>query len=71
MKPIEQLVAAIRELRFAIDRISEQELRDDDSPAARSALTAQLQALNVDVERLLEQVGAISEADAFEKDFAG
>jgi hypothetical protein len=71
MKPTEQLVAAIRELRFAIDRISEQELREDDSPAARSALTTQLQALNADVERLLEQVGAISESDAFEKDFVG
>ena len=69
MKPTEQLVAAIRELRFAIDRISEQELREDESPAARTALTTQLQALQADVERLLEQVGAISEAEAFERDF--
>ena len=71
MKANEQLVAAIRELRFAIDRVSEQELREDDSPTARNALTTQLQALQADVERLLEQVGAISEAEAFEKDFAG
>jgi len=70
MKPTEQLVAAIRELRFAINRISEQELREDESPAARTALTTQLQALQADVERLLEQVGAISEAEAFERDFA-
>ena len=68
MKPTEQLVAAIRELRFAIDRVSEQELREDDSPAARNALITQLQALQSDVERLLEQVGAISEAEAFERD---
>ncbi len=71
MKPTEQLVSAIRELRFAIDRVSEQELREDESPAARGALVTQLQALNADVERLLEQVGAISEAEAFERDFAG
>jgi hypothetical protein len=71
MKPTEQLVAAIRELRFAIDKVSEQELREDDSPAARHALVTQLQALHADVERLLEQVGAISESDAFEKDLVG
>jgi hypothetical protein len=69
MKPTEQLVAAVRELRFAIDRISEQELQDDQSPATRGALATQLQALQADVERLLEQIGAISEAEAFERDF--
>jgi hypothetical protein len=71
MKPTEQLVAAVRELRFAIDRISEQELQDDQSPATRAALVTQLQALQADIERLLEQAGAISEAEAFERDFAG
>jgi len=71
MKPTEQLVSAIRELRFSIDRVSEQELREDESPAARAALVTQLQALHADVERMLEQVGAISEAEAFERDFAG
>jgi len=71
MKPTEQMVAAVRELRFAIDRISEQELRDDQSPATRAALVTQLQALHGDVERLLEQVGAIAEAEAFERDLVG
>ena len=71
MKPTEQLIAAVRELRFAIDRISEQELQEDQSPTTRSALVTQLQALSADVERLLEQVGAISESEAFERDFAG
>ena len=69
MRPTEQLVAAIRELRFAMDRVSEQELNEDQSPAARQALVTQLQALQADVERLLEQVGAISESEAFERDF--
>lgn len=69
MRPTEQLVAAIRELRFAMDRVSEQELSEDQSPAARQALVTQLQALQADVERLLEQVGAISETEAFERDF--
>ena len=69
MRPTEQLVAAIRELRFAMDRVSEQELNEDQSPAARQALVTQLQAIQADVERLLEQVGAISESEAFERDF--
>jgi hypothetical protein len=68
MKPTEQLVTAVRELRFAIDRVSEQELEEDQSPATRAALVTQLQALRADVDRLLEQVGAISEAEAFERD---
>jgi hypothetical protein len=71
MKPTEQLVAAVRELRFAIDRCSEHELREDQSPATRAALITQLQALQADVERLLEQIGAIGEAEAFERDFVG
>jgi hypothetical protein len=34
-------------------------------------LVTQLQALHADVERLLEQVGAISDAEAFERDLVG
>ena len=67
MKPTEQLVAAIRELRFAIDRLSDAEMAEA-QPAAKSALESQAQALQADIERLLEQLGAISEAEAFERD---
>jgi hypothetical protein len=67
MKPIEQLVAAIRELRFAIDRLSDAEMAEA-QPTARQALVAQAKALEADMERLLEQLGAIGEADAFERD---
>ena len=67
MKPTEQLVAAIRELRFAIDRLTGAEMAEA-QPAARQALESQAKALMADVERLLEEMGAISEADAFERD---
>jgi hypothetical protein len=67
MKPLEQLVASIRELRFAIDRLTEAEMADV-QPTARHALEAQAKALQADVERLLEEMGAIPEAEAFERD---
>ena len=67
MKPIEQLVASIRELRFAVDRLSDADMAEA-QPTARQALVAQAKALQADVERLLEQMGAISVADAFERD---
>jgi prefoldin subunit 5 len=67
MKPIEQLVAAIRELRFAIDRLSDAEIAEA-QPTAKHALEAQARALQADIERLLEEMGAIPEADAFERD---
>ena len=67
MKPIEQLVAAIRELRFAIDRLSDAELAEA-QPTARHALVAQARALEADLERLLEQLGAIGESEAYERD---
>ena len=67
MKPNEQLVATIRELRFAIDRLSDAEMAEA-LPATRQALVAQAKALHADIERLLEQMGAIAEAEAFERD---
>ena len=67
MKPIEQLVAGIRELRFAIDRLSDTEMAEA-QPTAKHALEAQAKALQADIERLLEEMGAIREADAFERD---
>ena len=67
MKPIEQLVAAIRELRFAIDRLSDADLVEA-QPTAKSTLDVQAQALQADIERLREQMGAIGEAEAFERD---
>ncbi len=67
MKPLEQLVAAIRELRFAIDRLTEAEMADV-QPTARHALEAQAKALQADIERLLEEMGAIAEGGAFERD---
>ena len=66
MKPTEQLVAAIRELRFAIDRLTADDMADT-QPAVRSALEAQAKALQADVERLLEDMGTISESEAFER----
>ena len=68
MKPTEQLVATIRELRFAVDRLSDAEMAEAQS-AARQALVAQAKALQADIDRLLEQMGAIAEAEAFERDF--
>jgi hypothetical protein len=67
MKPTEQLVASIRELRFAIDRLTDADMAEA-QPTARQALVAQANALQADIERLLEEMGAISEADAFERD---
>ena len=67
MKPTEQLVASIRELRFAVDRLSDAEMADA-QPAARQALVAQAKALQADIDRLVEQMEAIAEADAFERD---
>jgi hypothetical protein len=67
MKATERLVASIRELRFAVDRLSDAEMAEA-QPAARHALIAQAKALQADIERLLEQMGAIDEADAFERD---
>ena len=67
MKPIEQLVAAIRDLRFAIDRLSDAEMGEA-QPTAKHTLEAQAKALQADIDRLLEQLGAIGEAEAFERD---
>ena len=67
MKATEQLVASIRELRFAVDRLSDAEMAEA-QPAARQALVAQAKALQADIERLLEQMGSIGEAEAFERD---
>jgi hypothetical protein len=68
MKSTEQLVATIRELRFALDRLTADDLGEALSPTKRTALVAQAQALQADIERLLEQIGAISESEAFERD---
>jgi hypothetical protein len=67
MKATEQLVASIRELRFAVDRLSDAEMAEA-QPAARQALVAQARALHADIDRLLEQMGSIAEAEAFERD---
>ena len=67
MKPSEQLVAAIREVRFAMDRLSPEEIGEA-QPAVRQALEAQAKSLRMDLERLLEEMGTISEAEAFERD---
>ena len=67
MKSSEQLVAAIREVRFAIDRLTGAELAET-QPAVRQALESQARALQADIERLLEEMGAIGEAEAFERD---
>ena len=58
MKASEQLVAAIRELRFAIDRMTDAELAET-QPTARQALESQARALQADIERLLEDMGAL------------
>jgi|InoplaM3SAM_1038581.scaffolds.fasta_scaffold18515_2 hypothetical protein len=70
MKSSEQLVAAIREVRFAMDRLTGDDLAAT-QPAARQALETQATALRADIERLLEEIGVISESDAFEKDLIG
>jgi type VI protein secretion system component VasA len=64
MKSSEQLVAAIRERRFAIDRLTAAELAEA-QPAVRQALEAQAKALHADVERLLEEMGGISATETF------
>jgi hypothetical protein len=56
MKSIEQLVNAIRELRFAIDRLPGEELADA-PPATRQALVTQARALETDLEALLLTLG--------------
>ena len=70
MKPPEQLVAAIRELRFAIDRLTGDELGEL-QPAARQALVAQAQALEADLETLRRALEEDSGADAREGEMAG
>ena len=67
MKPTEQLVAAFREVRFAIDRLTDEEMADAQG-TAKQALVAQAKALQTDIERLLEELGAIAEAEAYERD---
>ena len=69
MKPTEQLVAAIRELRFAIDRLTGEELGEM-QPAARNALVAQAQALEADLETLLGALGEGADAGAREAELA-
>ncbi len=66
MKSTEQLVATIRELRFAIDRLTDDDIANV-QPTARHALEGQAKALQADVERLLVQLGAVGEAEAFER----
>ena len=70
MKPTEQLVAAFRELRFAIDRLSSDELSEM-QPAARQALVAQARALDADIEALLHTLGEETAADVRESELAG
>lgn len=55
MKSTEQLVAAIRELRFAIDRLSEAEIAEA-QPAVSQALASQARALKADIEALIAQL---------------
>ena len=68
MKPTEQIVAGIRELRFAIDRLSADDLGEELQPASRQALVAQARALHADIDRLLEELGADGETAALERD---
>lgn len=68
MKEVEQLVASIRELRFAIDRLPVGYQGEELQPTTRQALAAQAKALQADLERLLEELGEVSQADAFERD---
>lgn len=67
MKASEQLVTAIRELRFAIDRLTAADLAEA-QPAVRQALEAQARALQADVERLAEDLTAVNPVDALERD---
>lgn len=65
MKSTEQLVATIRELRFAIDRLTAADIAEA-QPAARQALEAQAKALQADVERLAQEMAAISPAETID-----
>jgi len=67
MKSSEQMVAAIRELRFAIDRLTAADLAEA-QPAVRQALGAQAKALQADAERLAREIAALSHAEAMERD---
>ena len=66
MKSSEQLVAAIRELRFTIDRLTAADLAEA-QPAVRQALEAQAKALQADTERLAGEIAAANQ-DALERD---
>jgi len=63
MKPIEQLVAAIRELRFALDRLTDEDVAGA-QPTAKQTLTAQAQALQVDVDTLLKELDKPVDAES-------
>jgi len=63
MKSIEQLVNAVRELRFAIDRLPIDELAEA-PPATRQALVSQARALEIDLEALLLTLGESELAQA-------
>ena len=66
MKSSEQLVAAIRELRFAIDRLTAADLAEA-QPGVRQALEAQARALQGDAQRLAGEI-ATANQDALERD---
>ena len=70
MKSIEQLVAAIRELRFAIDRIAAQDLAEA-QPATRQALVTQAHALDADLDVLLRALGEEADHAVLESELAG
>jgi hypothetical protein len=57
MKSAEQLVASIREFRFAIDRLSTETQDEEVAPTTRQALVAQARALHADIDRLLQELG--------------
>ena len=67
MKSSEQLVAAIRELRFAIDRLTAADMAEA-QPGVRQALEAQARALQADAGRLAGELAALGEAEALERD---
>ena len=67
MTPAEELVAAIREARFALNRVTGQDLAET-RPAVRQALEAQAKGLQADVERLLGEMATIAQGEAYERD---
>ena len=67
MRSSEQLVGAIRELRFAIDRLTAADLAEA-QPAVRQALEAQARALQADAGRLAGEIALAAQADALERD---